>query len=64
VHRHLLERTGVAGPVTRKTWVLAGAAVLAAVVAGGGVVVMSNAKEATSAVQEPPANTVKVEKRT
>ena len=64
MHRHLLKRTGVAGPVTRKTWVLAGAAVLAAVVATGGVVVTSSAKQATSAAQEPPANTVKVEKRT
>jgi Putative peptidoglycan binding domain len=64
VHGHLLRLTGVAGPVTRKTWVLAGAAVLAVVVAIGGVVVVSNAKEATSAAPEPPANTVKVEKRT
>jgi hypothetical protein len=49
--------------VTRKTWVLAGAAVLAAVVATGGAVAMSNPKQVTSAAQEPSANTVKVEKR-
>ena len=49
-------------PVKRKTWVLAGAAVLVAVTATGGVVVMSGAKQATPAAQEPPANTVKVEK--
>ncbi len=64
VHRHLRRRAGVAGPVTRKTWVLAGAAVLAAVVAAGGVVATSGAKQATSAAQEPPANTAKVEKGT
>jgi peptidoglycan hydrolase-like protein with peptidoglycan-binding domain len=46
----------------RKTWVLAGAAVLAAVAATGGVVVASGGKEATAAAQEPPANTMKVEK--
>jgi hypothetical protein len=50
--------------VTRKRWVLAGLAVLAAIAATGGLVVMSNPKQATSAEQEPPANTVKVEKRT
>jgi hypothetical protein len=44
--------------------VLAGAAVLAAVIATGGVVATSGAKQATSAAQEPPANTVKVERRT
>jgi hypothetical protein len=48
--------------VIRKTWVLAGAAVLVAVSATGGVV-MSSAKQETPAAQEPPANTVKVEKR-
>jgi peptidoglycan hydrolase-like protein with peptidoglycan-binding domain len=47
----------------RKPWVLAGAAVLAAVAATGGVVVASGAKPATSAAQEPPTNTVKVERR-
>ena len=46
----------------RKTWVLAGAAVLVAVTATGGVVVMSGAEQATPAAQEPPANTAKVEK--
>ena len=46
----------------RKTWVLAGAAVLVAVIATAGVVVMSGAKQATPAAQEPPANTAKVEK--
>jgi hypothetical protein len=44
--------------------VLAGAAVLAAVAATGAMVVMSSAKQATSAAQEPPVNTVKVETRT
>jgi hypothetical protein len=42
--------------------VLAAAAVLVAVTATGSVVVMSSAKQATPAAQEPPANTVKVEK--
>ena len=46
----------------RKTWVLAGAAVLVAATATGGVVVMSSATQATPAAQEPPANTVNVEK--
>jgi len=45
----------------RKTWVLAGAAVLVAVTVTGGVVVMSGVKQATPAAQEPPANTVRVE---
>jgi hypothetical protein len=48
----------------RKAWVLAGAAVLAVVIATGDVVATSTAKQATSAAQEPPANTVKVERRT
>jgi peptidoglycan hydrolase-like protein with peptidoglycan-binding domain len=48
--------------VKRKPWVLAGAAVLAAVTATGGVVAMSSAEQATPAAQEPPANTVKVER--
>jgi peptidoglycan hydrolase-like protein with peptidoglycan-binding domain len=48
--------------VKRKTWVPAGAAVLVAVTATGGVVVASGAEQATPAAQEPPANTVKVEK--
>ena len=42
---------------------LAGATVLAVAIATGGVVVMSSGKQATSAAQEPPPNTVKVEKR-
>ena len=46
----------------RKTWVLAGAAVLVAAAATGGVVVGSSAEEATPAAQERPANTVKVER--
>jgi Putative peptidoglycan binding domain len=48
--------------MTRKTRVLAGAAVLAAAAAAGGVVVGSSATQATPAAQEPPANTVAVEK--
>jgi len=44
----------------RKTWVLAGAAVLVAVIATGAVV-MSTAKQATPAARESPANTAKVE---
>jgi peptidoglycan hydrolase-like protein with peptidoglycan-binding domain len=48
--------------VKRTPWVLAGAAVLAAVTATGGVVAMSSAEQATPAAQEPPANTVKVER--
>lgn len=57
-------------PVTRKTWVLAGAGVLVAVIATG-VVATSGTKQATSGAkqtasggQAPPANTVKVERRT
>jgi hypothetical protein len=46
----------------RKTWVLAGAAVLTATAATGGVVAMSSATQATPVAQEPPANTGKVEK--
>jgi hypothetical protein len=48
--------------VTRKTWLIAGAAVLVAVSATGGVVAMSSAKQGTPAAQEPPANTATVEK--
>ena len=44
----------------RKTWALSGAAVLVAVT--GAVVVMFGAEEATPAAQEPPANTVQVER--
>jgi hypothetical protein len=50
--------------VKRKSWVLAGAAVLVAVTVTGGVVVRSSAQHATPAAQEPPANTVTVEKGT
>jgi len=46
--------------VKRKTSVLAGSAVLVAVI--GGVVVTATGKEATSAAQEPPANTAPVER--
>ena len=46
----------------QRTWVLAGAAVLAAVTVTGGVVALSGAKEATPAAQQPAANTVKVER--
>jgi hypothetical protein len=46
----------------RKTWLLAGVAVLAAAAATGGVVAMSSAKPATPAAQESPSNTAKVEK--
>jgi hypothetical protein len=45
----------------RKTWVLAGAAVLVAVVATAAVIVISGAKQATPAAQAPPPNTAKVE---
>ena len=45
----------------RKTWVLAGAAVLVAVTATGGVVAMSGAEQAAPAAQEPPANTARVD---
>ena len=48
--------------MTRKTWVLAGVAVLVVATAAGGVVVASGSEEATPAAQESPANTVKVEK--
>lgn len=47
----------------QKTWVLAGATVLAIAIATGGVVVMSSGKQATSAAQEPASSTVKVEQR-
>lgn len=46
----------------RKTWLLAGAAVLVAVTATGGVVAASGPKQATQVAQEPPANTARVEK--
>ena len=44
----------------RKTWVLAGAAVLVAVAVTGGVVGMSSAQQTTQAAAEPPANTATV----
>ena len=44
----------------RKTWVLAGVAVLSAAAATGGVVLASGAKHATAAAQQPPAHTEKV----
>ena len=46
----------------RKTWVLAGAAVLVADAVTGGVVAMSSARQATPAAQQAPANTAKVER--
>jgi peptidoglycan hydrolase-like protein with peptidoglycan-binding domain len=45
----------------RKSWVLAGA-VLVALTVTGGAVVMSSANQATPAAQEPAANTAKVER--
>jgi hypothetical protein len=45
-----------------KIWMLTGATVLVALTAPGGVAVMSSATQATPAAQEPPANTVQVEK--
>ncbi len=47
----------------RKTWVLVGGAVIAAGTLSGGVAALSNGKQATSAAQEPPPNTMKVERR-
>jgi peptidoglycan hydrolase-like protein with peptidoglycan-binding domain len=46
----------------RRTWALAGAAVLVVATATGGLVVMSSAKQSTPAAQDTPANTAKVEK--
>jgi HlyD family secretion protein len=48
----------------RKTWMLAGAAILVAGTVTGVVVVLSGAKQATGAARQPPANTEKVEKGT
>jgi len=48
--------------VTRKTWAVAAAVVLAALTAAGGVVAMSGAKQATGATNEPPVNTASVER--
>ena len=50
--------------MTRKTWALAGTAVLAAVTVTGVAVVLSGGKQATLAAQGPPASTAKVEKGT
>jgi hypothetical protein len=49
-------------PMKRQTWLLAGAAVLVAASATGGLVAVSNAKQATLAAQEQPANTATVER--
>ncbi len=46
----------------RKTWALAGAAVVVALAVTGTVVVMVSASEASSAAQETPATTAKVER--
>jgi peptidoglycan hydrolase-like protein with peptidoglycan-binding domain len=48
----------------RKTWVLAGAAVLAVATATSGVAVMSGAKQATAAARQLPVGTAQVERRT
>ena len=50
--------------MSRKTWALATAAVLAVVTATGGVLVMSGAKQQALAAQQAPANTAQVERRT
>ena len=50
--------------MTRKTWVLAGAAVLAAVTVTAGVLVLSGAKRASAAAWPLPVSTTRVEKRT
>jgi hypothetical protein len=48
--------------VTRKGWVLTGAAVAVAVAAAGVVAVSSGGEQATAASQAPPANTATVQK--
>jgi Putative peptidoglycan binding domain len=48
--------------VRRKTWLLAGAAILVAVAVAGGVVAISRAGPATAAAQEPPPNTAQVKR--
>jgi hypothetical protein len=48
--------------VKRRTWVLAGAAVLVAVAATGGVVVLSGGERATAAAQAATASTATVQK--
>jgi peptidoglycan hydrolase-like protein with peptidoglycan-binding domain len=50
--------------VRQKRWVLAGAAVLTGVTVTGGAVVMSGAHHAAPAAQQPPANTVTVQRGT
>jgi hypothetical protein len=48
----------------RKSWLLAGVAVLVAAAVTAGLVAMSRAKQATAAAQEPPVNTARVERGT
>jgi hypothetical protein len=48
--------------VKRKRWVLAGAAVLVAITVTDGVLLMSSAQQQAPAAQDPPANTVKVQR--
>ncbi|MGO9958460.1 MAG: peptidoglycan-binding protein [Solirubrobacteraceae bacterium] len=50
--------------MTRSTWVLGAAAVLAAIAVIGGVAVTSDAKPATAAAEPAPVNTAQVQKRT
>ncbi len=58
-------RGACGGPaVTRKTWVLAVAGVLAVAAATGGVAAMSGAKQATAAASQLPVGTAKVQRRT
>ncbi len=52
------------GPVTRRRWVLVGAAVLVAVVAVAGAVAVSGANRSNRAVEDTPANTELVERGT
>src|ERR1700728_2602478 len=63
MQRYLFRPAGAGGPVKRKTWVLAGAAVLAAVTATGVVIATPGAKHATLAAAQPPANTATVDKQ-
>jgi HlyD family secretion protein len=53
---------GLGGQVKRKTWVLAGAAVVAASIATGVVIAASGANQVAPAALEPPTNTARVEK--
>ncbi len=48
--------------MTRKTWILAGAAVLVAVAVTGGVVTLSSSTQANPPAQGPSVSTVKVER--